>query len=168
MSEHLSKYLIAGIDPGAKGGICIYDLKSNRIVYLSTMPDIENFISILKKYKKHLKTIFLEKQWAYKGQGLKSAFTLGIHYGILQGILNTLKIPYETISPKAWQCFFFGKNGLKGRKFVKKLSLQKAKELYPELEIKHDGQSDALLITEFGKLLLSNEKLYKKYVLTKK
>lgn len=158
------KPLIAGVDPGATGGVCFYDLENERVVHVASMPDPEGFIEIFKQYKKQLKIVFVEKQWAHSKQGLVSAFTLGTHYGILQGILTTLKIPFVTVSPQSWQCYFFGKDGLKGRKFVKKLSLEKAKELHPEAEVKHDGHSDAVLIAEFGKALLSNEDLLKKYL----
>lgn len=158
------KPLIAGVDPGATGGVCFYDLENERVVHIASMPDPEGFIEIFKQYKKQLKIVFVERQWAHSKQGLVSAFTLGTHYGILQGILTTLKIPFVTVAPQSWQCYFFGKDGLKGRKFVKKLSLEKAKELHPEAEIKHDGHSDAVLIAEFGKILLSDEKLMKKYL----
>ena len=158
------KPLIAGVDPGATGGVCFYDLENERVVHVASMPDPEGFIQIFRQYKKQLEIVFMERQWAHSKQGLVSAFTLGTHYGILQGILTTLKIPYVTVAPQSWQCHFFGKNGLKGRKFVKKLSLEKAKELHPEAEIKHDGHSDAVLIAEFGKILLSDEKLMKKYL----
>ena len=164
LKKRSKKPLIAGIDPGATGGVCFYDLESERIVCTTSMPDSEGFIKIFKQYKKQLKIVFVERQWAHSKQGLVSAFTLGTHYGILQGILTTLKIPYVTVAPQSWQCYFFGKDGLKGRKFVKKLSLEKAKELHPEAEIKHDGHSDAVLIAEFGKILLSDEKLMKKYL----
>jgi len=73
-------------------------------------------------------------------------------------------LPYVTPAPTSWLCFFFGKDGLKGRKVVKKLSLEKARELHPYVEAKHDGHSDALLIAEFGRALLLDEKLKKKYV----
>ena len=158
------KPLIAGVDPGATGGVCFYDLENERVVHVASMPDPEGFIEIFKQYKKQLKIVFVERQWAHSKQGLVSAFTLGTHYGILQGILTTLKIPFVTVSPQSWQCYFFGKDGLKGRKFVKKLSLEKAKELHPEAEVKHDGHSDAVLIAEFGKALISNEDLLKKYL----
>ena len=159
------KNLVVGIDPGKKGGICFLDYEKGRVVYLDTLPsDPSEVVKLFKKYKKHVKLVILEKQWARPRQGVVSTFTLANSYGVLQGILVSLNLPYVTPAPTSWLCFFFGKDGLKGRKVVKKLSLEKARELHPYVEVKHDGHSDALLIAEFGKALLLDEKLKKKYV----
>ena len=98
--------------------------------------------------------VFIEKQQAFPKQGVVSTFNLGIHYGTLLGILKTLKIPYEEIAPKKWQKAMLG-SGRRTRKENKKLSLEKAKSLFPYLNIgKHDGKSDALLIAEYGRRFL--------------
>jgi len=159
------KNLVVGVDPGKKGGICFLDYEKGRVVYLDTLPSTpRETAKLFKKYEKRVKLVVLEKQWARPRQGVVSTFTLANCYGVLQGILASLNLPYVTPAPTSWLCFFFGKDGLKGRKVVKKLSLEKARELHPYVEAKHDGHSDALLIAEFGRALLLDEKLKKKYV----
>lgn len=145
--------LIVGIDPGKKGGLCFLNCKNNKVEAVLTMPDPCGFVQIMKKFKNHIQMVFLEKQWAFKGQGHVSAFTLGTHYGFIKGVLQAFKISYVEISPQSWIYFFFNRNGIKGRKIIKQMSLIKVKELFPDLNLTHDGQSDAVLIAKFGEHL---------------
>jgi hypothetical protein len=158
----IDKSVIVSIDPGKKGGICFYDVKRNLPVEVVSMPKTPlDFVNLMKKNRKHVKLVVLEKQWAFKEQGHVSAFTLGTHYGFIKGVLQAMKIPFVEVAPQSWIRYFFNKNGIKGRKNVKKLSLITAREMFPEVEIKHDGQSDAVLIARYY-VETMNEKSEKK------
>ena len=146
--------LIAGIDVGKRGAIAFIDKETLKAEVYPMPEDYQEIIDLFENKKKDLLIVLIEKQQAFPKQGVVSTFNLGIHYGILLGILKTLKIPYEEIAPKKWQKAMLG-SGKRTRKENKKLSLEKAKSLFPYLNIgKHDGKSDALLIAEYGRRFL--------------
>jgi len=153
--------LISGVDIGKKGAIAFINSKTLKAeVY--TMP--EDFLEVISLFERKLQEdmllVLVEKQQAFPKQGVVSTFKLGIQYGMILGILKALKIPYEEVSAKKWQKVMLGNYGKKIRKEIKQLSLEKAKSLFPYLDIgRHDGKADALLIAEYGRrILLSNSK----------
>lgn len=85
----------------------------------------------------------LEKVHAMPGQGVTSMFTFGKGYGFLRGCLSSGGIPFDDVTPQAWQkalgCL------TKGDKNVSKA---KAQQLFPHLKITH-ATADALLIGEY-------------------
>ena len=145
--------LIAGIDVGKRGGIAFINLKTLRAEVYAMPNDFSEIISLFeRKRKEDILITLVEKQQAFPRQGVVSTFKLGIQYGMILGILKTLRIPYEEISAKKWQKVMLGNYGKKARKEIKQLSLEKAKSLFPYLDIgKHDGKADALLIAEYGR-----------------
>ena len=150
----MAKFVI-GIDPGKKGGIAFINAENPQEANVIKMPSFDDLlIGLLASHKDQILICFVEKQWAFPKQGVTSSFNFGVSYGKLLGILQTLQIPYEEIPSLRWQTYWFGKvkNGKRpNRKKTKELSLKKAKALFPKLQIKTDGESDALLIAEFGR-----------------
>jgi len=153
--------LISGIDIGKKGAIAFINSKTLRAEVYAMPNDFSEVISLFeKKLQENILITLVEKQQAFPKQGVVSTFKLGVQYGTILGILKTLRIPYEEITAKKWQKVMLGNYGKKTRKEIKQLSLEKAKSLFPYLDIgKHDGKADALLIAEYGRrVLLSNNK----------
>ena len=137
---------IMGIDPGNKGGMAIVTSISEYECYgfaTRTMPEIAKLI---EEKSKDVDMVFLEKVWSRKGQGVKSTFTFGDNFGNLKGILNTLNIKYELVTPQTWQkklnCLTKGD---------KKVSKEKAQQLFPKIKKITDQTADALLIAEYGR-----------------
>ena len=87
----------------------------------------------------------IEKVHSMKKNGAKNNFTFGKVYGMELMALTALKIPFEYVTPVVWQRYL--KCMTKGDK---KVSRQKAQELYPHLKITH-AIADALLIGEYLK-----------------
>jgi hypothetical protein len=85
----------------------------------------------------------LERVHAMPGQGVSSSFTFGENYGIWQGLLVALGVPWLTVTPQTWQ------KGIVAPKSGKDGSLQAARRLFPSVDLhrqKDHGKADALLI----------------------
>lgn len=145
------KRYIMGIDPGKKsGGIALICYDSSDDYYTQkldlTEKDIIDFISYFSKNKLILKC-YLENVRSNAGgcRTPQRAFDFGTNFGFLRGIIITLNIPLETVTPTKWQkklgCLTGGN---------KNISKSKAQELFPQAKITH-SIADALLIAEYGK-----------------
>jgi len=89
----------------------------------------------------------LEKVHAMPGQGVTSMFSFGEGYGVWQGILAGLQIPFDLVAPQTWK-----KHTMRDCSKEKGASMVKALQLYPQADIrlkKHHGRADALLIAEY-------------------
>ena len=162
--------VLLGIDPGISGAICV---ESDSQLYFFDMPIIKrgkkNVIcgSALKKlfldwiedqdiyhvgledvhvrphFKKNKKGE-LEKQ----SEGSVSSFNFGKGYGIIEGILIGLEIPYTFITPQSWKKHF-----LDGMPKEKDSSRIRALQLLPqhadEFKLKKShGKADAYFILQ--------------------
>jgi len=144
--------IYVGIDPGAKGGLCIinkrektFSFSFKKELYIKALNDL------IELYTKDDIVIGLELVHSMKGNGVRSMFTFGENFGWIQGVLDTLELKYELIRPQEWKKHF----GLIGSD--KKQSCIKALELEPTLQCKgkrgglQDGICDAYLITRYLK-----------------
>lgn len=145
-----------GIDPGITGAISVLS-DTGEFVSVHDMP-----IMKLGKAKKnqvnpvalaHLifsikpTSAIVEKVGAMPGQGVASMFNFGMGYGVIQGVLSGLGVPYELSTPQKWKkaCGLIGKE--------KDAARLLAIELFPDASLtrkKDGGRADALLIAKFG------------------
>jgi len=104
--------------------------------------------------EEELRMVAIEEQRPMHKQGVTSTFSTGRGYGILEGIVAALELPYELIRSVDWQKEMF--KGLpKGD--TKEHSARIAKQLFPKEDFKksdrctniHDGLTDATLIAEY-------------------
>jgi hypothetical protein len=113
----------------------------------------------------HLEHVWLERQQTIKSiggrtQGALQSFSTGRGYGMWQGLLAGLQIPFETVSPKTWQAEMF-KGVVAGD--TKAKSALVAQRLHPGIDWRrtprckspHDGLTDAFCIAEWGRRQLS-------------
>ena len=153
---------IVGIDNGFNGGlVCIED---GRVIGKLTMPvidldtgkhayDIPFIIQSFESWKPDL--AILEKAQPYPKQGGVSNYSIGLGYGIMQGVLSTLKIPFEVVHPKTWQKSIF--NGLP-HEDTKAASALFCLRRWPTVDWRkterckkvHDGLTDAACLSEYG------------------
>lgn len=158
---------IIGIDPGLAGGIAILnkqgkiqDVMSMPVLYLKTAKgrkgeyDVKKIREMFEEYSP--KMVALEIQQAMPKQGVTSTFKTGRGFGLLEGILIGLKIPYILIKPRQWQSTMF--EGLP-KDNSKTLSILVAERLFPEQDFRKsdrcsnvsDGMTDAILIAEYAR-----------------
>lgn len=155
-----------GIDPGLTGGIAVINSIETEVHPMPKDFNKEELVAYLRKWvaidckviieKQFLKPCFVNKP-CYKCHApnktailQKGVMTSLTNYGIIIGILISLEIPYEEVESAKWKKYFKLSSD-------KKLSIKKAKELFPHLAntIKnHDGMAEALLIGDYGRRLL--------------
>ena len=169
--------IFIGIDPGKKGAIAIIKVENNSIfnivIYscpvinvgkgkkvkmeylVSDMVEIINYAGL---YIVDTKDIFciIEKVHAMPKQGVSSMFSMGIGFGLWQGILTALSIPYELVTSQRWK-----KEMLKDMPGdnQKAKSIIAAKRLFPNVSLKRtdrsrkddDGLAEALLLAEYAR-----------------
>ena len=123
--------------------------------------DIQRIINILKTVKKDAdkqnQKIFavLEKTLILPISGRISIFSTGFCFGMFQGILSTLEIPYQVARPQDWQ-----KEILRGMnlKDTKQMSILWCKRKYPSEKWTatdrstkdHDGLCDAVCMAHYA------------------
>jgi len=154
MSCSTSKWIV-GIDPGKKGGVAFVstDLAS---VEVFPMQDTSTLADLFRERRSEIYRCFVEKQQVFPKQGAVSSGNLMKHYGEILGILTALQIPFEEVPPKRWQAFIHGtKHKKRPRKEKKKMSIAKAKQMFPGVKFKGDGEAEALLIAEYGRKTLA-------------
>ena len=164
--------MIIGIDNGLDGGVSYLDPNGN--VGLDVMPtvggegggkrsyDIQSMVRILNKIRTLASGFgwgihcYLEHAQAFPGQGVSSMFSVGLGFGLWQGILSALFVPYTLVRPQAWQKVMF--EGL-DRSDTKKCSALVVSRLYPGTDFRasdkcrkaHEGLTDATCIAAYGK-----------------
>lgn len=159
-----------GIDPGLDGGLAI--LADDGMVFVNDVYSIPTLTRQKGKGKKREYNIaelcvmlrrltqnisrtklvaYLESIHAMPMQGTVSMFSMGQGFGIWQGLLTCLEIPYELVIPQRWK-----KVMLDGTGKDKEASRLKALQMFPmlseHLSLKKDeGKAEALLIAEYGR-----------------
>ena len=105
--------LFVGIDNGLSGGITVID-ENQKVIKCLVMPTLKVNKKTeydTKKIIENLKWIFiqqtdiyccLEKSHVRPVSGKRSCFMTGYGYGLIQGILESIGVSYEIVSPQAW------------------------------------------------------------------
>lgn len=158
-----------GIDPGLSGALAVIT-NSGRYIFLDT-PTVAvgkkskrqmNLIatrSALVKIKNHAQQentelhVTLERVSSMPGQGVTSMFNFGMGFGMWQGLLAALEIPYSLVAPVTWK-----RQMMPDMQKEKGASIQRVGQLFPEaakqLTRKKDhGKADALLLAAYGRLV---------------
>lgn len=134
-----------GVDPGKNGGIALLsgsEVKAWKIP--ETPQEIYTLLMLLRGHHPNCFAL-LEVVHSSPQMGVKSAFSFGQSYGVLQMALAASGISWEGVRPQQWQkalgCLSGGeKNKTKAR----------AQSLFPALKITH-SIADSLLIAEYAK-----------------
>lgn len=139
-----------GIDPGQSGGIARVKLDGS-VILACKMPETERDVWDLFKLAQAPGPSFdvtpcfamIERVHSMPKQGVSSSFKFGKGYGFLRGCLTASGIPWEDVTPQAWQKTMACMTG--GDKNVSKA---KAQQLFPAVKVTH-ALADALLIAEY-------------------
>ena len=141
-----------GIDPGAKGAMALLDDNAR-------LPEIIPFNK--EEYIDRLRLLFyeeaeciccIESVHALPRQGVASTWAFGQSYGWLLGMLDTLCIPYQPITPQKWKKEF-GLNSDKAK------SVEVCKQLFPGIKLlrtdrsrkEDDNIAEAVLLSLYAK-----------------
>lgn len=130
-----------GIDPGKNGGMAwIID----REVTAITMPSLDEKVSFPSELVKGNVICILEQVHASPQMGVSSAFNFGMHYGFLKAWCLSMFKEVVHVTPQKWQAALNCRTG-----GDKKVSLKKAKELFPDVHVTLKT-ADALLLAYYG------------------
>ena len=166
----MKKDLILANDPGANGAIVLLTDKGKIYKIIQTPSYKEKtttgktsnhvdgieIVRILKPHKDRIKFAILEKVYSRHNQGVKSMFTFGGNFRVIEGILNAWEIPVHFVEAKTWQEFVGYKNlmdsdtKLKSRLLVEKHFGSDSFMVDGKSLIKKDGITDASLIGLYG------------------
>ena len=155
---------ILAIDPGKKGGVCLYSAEGVEVQplpYADSSVDVSALMRIIDTYKPDV--VVIERQVMYKGQGAKSSATTMTNYGQLLAIAKLYCTCYEglwpakliTPLPKDWQSEIIP-DAARGE--TKEASVSYVTTHYPEVSLLRtprskvpcDGLADAVCIAEWA------------------
>lgn len=150
---------IIGCDPGRIGGFVIIDDSYQIIDFLPT-PSIGREINIKEivdwlEGQKKIDHVFIEHSQALHKAAAGVTFSFGKNFGILLGVIGSLRLPYTLVKPKVWQKVMF--EGTDPGDKPKSRAYAAALRHYPTFEFvpkgrrnPHDGLVDASLVAGYG------------------
>ena len=96
--------IIIGIDPGAKGGVAIYDETKDKMVLHKCPETPKEMAAIINTAKVKDKNAFcvIEKVHAFPTDARSSAFKFGCNFGKWLGILGAYDISTLEVTPQVW------------------------------------------------------------------
>lgn len=151
-----------GIDPGAKGYLCLLDPSGPVIKFVKNPTSLKDMHVVRKElriYAPVVKHVAIEDVHSLYGMSAKSNFKFGYNLGFITALVCCY-LPYNSITlvqPKKWQA----QVGAPSQKFLgKEMKLKQAiadiaEALYPNAELYgpkgglQDGKADALMIAHW-------------------
>jgi len=146
---------ICGIDPGAKGALCVLDNKDPAYIAFLDVSKSSNYEIALWMHNQDIDIVIIEDVHSMYGMSAKSNFGFGGNLGKVTAIAEVVtkgKIS-RTVTPKIWQKYV-GVT-VKGKK-IKSQVAEIAITMYPTAIIHGiqggllDGRADALMIAHYG------------------
>jgi crossover junction endodeoxyribonuclease RuvC len=139
-----------GIDPGANGGMATIEPPDTVYAFPFKKISMKLISSMLEDLAGRREChALIEVVHAMPGQGVTSMFNFGYNFGVLEGLLIGSGIPYDRVTPQAWQKEF-DLYKLPGETKTAKKNRHKelAQQMFPDLKVTH-ATADALLIAEY-------------------
>jgi crossover junction endodeoxyribonuclease RuvC len=155
-----------GIDPGISGAVATINARTLEVLELADTPvitvggkrlyDISGMAGLIR----HIAlmgdaVVILEQAQPMPGQGVTSTFSTGRSFGLWEGILSALDVPYQAIRPIMWTKKILAGASGEG----KQRSIQFAMRMFPGAELVQkgcrkpkDGRADALCLAYYGTL----------------
>lgn len=149
-----------GVDPGKKGFMCLYNAYnsgySHYPLFEGNRLNREMLNTIGELAKTYTIMAVVEQVHSMPHQGVASTFSFGTNYGMILGALETLGIPYVTVTPGKWQkCIC---EAVDKAPNTKMMHYNAACRLFPNIDFRRsercriydDNKVDATLICEYG------------------
>ena len=153
-----------GVDPGLCGAIAAINVASLELLEIMDTPVITSEgkrlydIGGMADAIVHMSlfgdaVVILEQAQAMPGQGVSSTFSTGRGFGIWEGVLSALDVPYRTVRPSVWTKKVLAGTPGEG----KARSIQFALRMFPGVELTpegsrkpRDGRADSLCLACYG------------------
>ena len=142
----------AGIDPGATGGLAVVSTDLREAHAWIYPGDVTLAAELLREvWGEYRPDLFcLEHVRSMPKQGVASTFAFGRAFGLWEGLLAGLSIPWIYVTPQVWQRKLLDPGG-KGT--TKERSLSMARRLFPGVDLKRKkdhGSADALHLARYA------------------
>jgi crossover junction endodeoxyribonuclease RuvC len=156
--------MIIGIDPGLYGAIgvltdqgqflAVHDMPRvlvNPSAVVKERVDGAALRSLLQDLQltRTISYVVVERVHAHPDQGVSSVFSFGHSLGVIEGVLASLKLTYELVTPQAWKKYY----KLTGKKKdAKEQGRAVAIKLFPDAPLglkKHADRAEALLLARY-------------------
>jgi hypothetical protein len=155
--------IFIGIDNGLSGGIVAIDERQN-ILLKTPMPliitdkkyyDVQKIIDIINQFKEvDTINVIVEKSFIQIMDGKKSCFNMGFCYGLIQGLLTAMNVPFEIVAPQVWMKEIFQGAYAKSEKVSVLYCVRKYPNTNWVIGVRaktiHDGMTDACCIALYG------------------
>lgn len=147
--------LAIGVDPGKSGALAvIYADENNQPFRIKVVPfDASVYREVISACVDESRVVCcVEKVGAMPGQGVVSMFNFGHNLGLIEGLLQANKIPYQLVPPQTWKKEFSLSSD-------KQSSIDVCKKLFPNISLlatprsrkDNDGMAEALLLAEYAR-----------------
>ena len=143
-----------GIDPGKSGALAVLYIDEQGSVFRTKVIPFEAsaYRDTIEACVDSRVVCCVEKVGAMPGQGVVSMFNFGHNLGLIEGLLQANKTPYQLVPPQTWKKEF----SLTGDK---QSSIDVCKKLFPNVNLlatprsrkENDGMAEALLMAEYAR-----------------
>ena len=163
----MSLRYFVGIDPGKKGALCVVSTEG---VFCDVFPcpliaddfDPVGMASLIRRINPQ--HVVIEKPGVMPGQGGVSNYSMGRGFGLWEGVLAALQVPFSIVSPQRWRKAMcpdtpkgVGEGKAERKKILKAESLKQALRLAPAHAVAFqgprggalDGPAEAFLIARW-------------------
>ena len=165
------QFLVAGADPGLKGGLILLDARANvveRLRFKDIVIDInsntkrkrQSILDVTKLSQLLIKCshIYVEQVSSGSGQGVASMFSFGIGFGQLLSACQLSGVPYTLVRPSVWQKVIFNEGLIdeycqepkKRSRLAALCQWDKSIFMYKGCRVPDEGLMDAALIGLWG------------------
>lgn len=140
---------IVGIDPGISGALVVINEENEALDHLlmptfitGTKKAVDGYalaywLGVLK-HKDEDTFVVIENVHAMPKQGVTSSFNFGHSFGVVEGVVSALNLPYGLITPQKWKKAF---NFISKDKDEPRGRLLKAIPEWKEIKLKGKGQA---------------------------
>lgn len=145
---------VLGVDPGKTGAIAL--LQDGHLMDVVDTPETDGALAQLVAGWLPIDLAIVENVHSMPGQGVASTFNFGVSLGVVKGVLATLQVPIDWVTPTAWKKLHgipTGKNVTKAEQ--KRRAIRRATEKWPEMghlfaRVKDADRAEAALIAAWG------------------
>lgn len=150
---------ILGIDPGSTGALALFDTAVPAL-WVVDMPSvrvkigktarlqISEYIMVTAISSGQPDIAFIERVHALPNQGVTSAFSFGLAYGVVRGALACAGVPFHLVTPQEWKrSFRLGPDKNEARLVAARMFPENAKDF---ARARDDGRAEAALLALFG------------------
>ena len=155
MVEHKRSIAYLAFDPGFKGAMAMQIDDKPAQAYTYNTDTYARVLYDLSESQDLIVKAYIEGVHSMPRQGVKSVFTFGTNFGIIQGMLIANCIPFTLVNPRLWQKHF--EINERDRKVRKSKICERMQEKYPHINFYSergallDGISDALAILTYAR-----------------